>query len=89
VAANPLHDKIRAILLAEWDPIGIRDVAQADDEYDPYIAALATMVRARISVAELANYLLQIETASMGLPGNKERAQSVAEALRNLENSGA
>ena len=32
-----LLDEIQKILLREWDPIGIQDIPEAQDEYDSYI----------------------------------------------------
>ena len=31
---------IRAVLMAEWDPIGVSDIPEAADEYDSYIGGV-------------------------------------------------
>ena len=36
--------KIREILMHEWDPIGVRDVPQAQDEYDSYVGRVYVMM---------------------------------------------
>ena len=35
-----VRSKIRAIFMAEWDPIGFNDVPEASDEYDSYIGGV-------------------------------------------------
>lgn len=79
-----LENKIRALLMREWDPIGIRDEPAARDEYDSYVPPLARMVMAKKSPAELAGYLLNVETQRMGLTGNADRVRSVAIQLAEL-----
>ena len=84
-----LCQSVRAILATDWDPIGVRDVAEAKDEYEPYVAPIANRLIAAISRPDLSNYLLQIERGSMGLGGNNARARTVAEKLRRIEISEA
>lgn len=35
--AKQLQDAIAEILLREWDPIGVVDTPEAQDEYDSYV----------------------------------------------------
>ncbi len=35
-----IQESIRQVLLREWDPIGVRDVAEAQDEYDGYVGGV-------------------------------------------------
>jgi len=79
-----LEAKIRALLMGEWDPIGIRDEAAARDEYDDYIPHVASMIVSKKSPNEVAHYLLSVETGKMGLPGDAERARAVANRLSAL-----
>lgn len=79
--------KVRAILLNDWDPIGIAGVPQAADEYDRYAGHLAQMVVAGSSILELSEHLVRIEVDDMGLRGNHDRARSVAAKLRSIEAS--
>lgn len=37
-------EKIRKILLKDWDPIGIGDCIEAEDEYDNYIPEIYNLV---------------------------------------------
>lgn len=79
-----LQASIREILLQEWDPIGVSDVAQAQDEYDSYLGEITRAVLAHQTVAMLANQLVTIETDRMGLAGDRTRALQVADRLLRL-----
>lgn len=80
----PFHRSIRKILLTEWDPIGVRDVAAAQDEYDAYVDAIAAALVADASIDELATHLLRIEGKFLETPPNQERARRVAEILHAI-----
>jgi len=79
--ADDMHARVRAILMRDWDPIGIGDQPKLAEEYDAYVPAIVAMIRARQSADALAAQLLQIEKTKMGLAGNTARAQSVAGKL--------
>jgi hypothetical protein len=72
---------VRAILMRDWDPIGINDVPAAQDEYDRYIDQVLRLFERGASVTALSDRLLEIETADMGLRGDRGRALRVAEQL--------
>ncbi|MDR6633755.1 hypothetical protein J2X72_002555 [Phyllobacterium sp. 1468] len=80
---DALEKSIRRILLQEWDPIGIKDVVAAQDQYDGYVSQIAKMVSDHKTVDDLARYLLMTED-KMGLDGNRVRAVRVASNLRTL-----
>ncbi|QCK86625.1 hypothetical protein E8L99_13090 [Phreatobacter aquaticus] len=73
--------RIRQILMAHWDPIGIADVPACADEYDDYVRVLVRHLAGEMSQAGLAAYLVDIEIAWMGLTPNPDRAQRVAALL--------
>jgi hypothetical protein len=79
-----LHRKIREILLKEWDPIGVRDIPEAQDEYDSYIAKIHNLLSSEKPLLEIFNYLWWLETEHMGLPGNKKRTEIFAKKLWTL-----
>jgi len=79
-----IQDCVRAVLNANWDPIGVADAAP--DEYDGYIGTIHSMLQRGASPDELAAHLLQIETGSMGLDGlSEERRLEVARTLLALD----
>ncbi|MGH7074457.1 MAG: hypothetical protein ACREFD_09700 [Stellaceae bacterium] len=79
------HAKIREVLMREWDPIGVRDFAQAQDEYDSYIGRLYSMlVDERATREAIAAHLFDIAAGWMGLgrqPRLVERCDHAAAAL--------
>lgn len=77
-----LTDEIRKLLMSEWDPCGINDVAECADEYDNYIAGVKFLCL-RKSISEIAEYLHFIETDYMGGLNNKsvEDLRPLAEKL--------
>ena len=82
-----LADKVRSILLSDWDPVGIREEPRAHDEYDVYARQIGERLRAGMSASELSRLLLDIETIEMGLRGNPEQAAHVALKLWQIFNS--
>jgi len=42
--ARRYHDAIRRVLLHDWDPISVVEVAEAQDEYDSYIGKIHGML---------------------------------------------
>jgi hypothetical protein len=52
-----LYLAIDALLLNEWDPIGISGIEEAKDEYYAYLPQVFKMVMENTASAEIANYL--------------------------------
>lgn len=82
--AKSLHAKIGEILLKEWDPIGIQDISEAQDEYDSYVPSIYRMVISRKPIHEIFDYLWWVETEHMGLTGDRQATESVAKKLKWL-----
>ncbi len=72
---------IRRILMEEWDPIGVRGVPQAADEYDSYVAKVAAMLREGATAADVAAYLTYVSTELMCLGDHPRRDRAVADHL--------
>lgn len=64
-----IHD----VLLKEWDPIGVRDEPMAQDEYDAYVPRIYGLLKRGASRTAIAEYLVELETETMGLGGNRRR----------------
>jgi hypothetical protein len=82
--AKRYHGAIKNILLNEWDPIGVSDVPEAQDEYDSYVPGIHKMLISRSTAQEVFEYLWQIETQHMGLLGNRIHTEAVAGSLVEL-----
>jgi hypothetical protein len=82
--ARRYHEAIKAILLNEWDPIGISDVPEAQDEYDSYVPGIHKMLISRSTEQEVFEYLWVIETQHMGLLGNRRNTEEISKKLLHL-----
>jgi hypothetical protein len=51
------EDELRALLMAAWDPIAVKDEPLAADEYDSYIRPLARKLREGASPEDVAAFL--------------------------------
>lgn len=92
---NPLIDKaesrrirvqIRRVLLDVWDPIGVKDEANAQDEYDGYIGKLFELLKSNALDAELVEHLYWAAHDQMGFEAARRSDMlSTVEALRKIE----
>ena len=82
--AKILHDKVRGIILKEWDPIGIKDFPEAQNEYDAYISSICDLLTSEKSEHEIFNYLWLIETEHIGLSGDEQHTRLIAKRLAEL-----
>lgn len=64
--------EVRRALFEEWDPIGVNDNPLAEDEYDNYAPHLTEMLLARKPKDWIFKQLWLIETAHIGLTGNRQ-----------------
>jgi hypothetical protein len=77
--------EVRRVLLEEWDPIGVGDAPDAQDEYDDYIDHVVGQLFSGATDDEILDYLYRIATANMGLRYRKERAYPAVAALRKIK----
>ncbi len=82
-SAKAIQESIGQILLHDWDPIGISDVPEAQDEYDSYVGGVYRLLSSHCSADEMIDYLFTIESQTMGLamPPNREHLRAVANRL--------
>jgi hypothetical protein len=77
--------RVRQILLHDWDPIGIRGVPEASDEYGSYADKVYVMLMDERATADMiATYLFEMAAEYMGLGHDQrlaEDSKSVAETL--------
>lgn len=82
--ARLYHEAIRRVLLKEWDPIGVSEIKEAQDEYDSYVGAIYNMLIMQKTKADIFDYLWWLETEHMGLTGNRQSTEHFAERLLKL-----
>lgn len=78
------HYAIKKALIDEWDPIGVRDIPEAQGEYDSYVSTICKMLLLNKSKSEIFDYLWWLETEHMGLIGDKKKTEGFAERLLDL-----
>ena len=83
--ARNIQTAIRRALLREWDPIGIGDAPEAQDEYDGYVGGVYRLLANGASTRELAEYLARIERDSMGFSTAPEALLGVADRLKQID----
>jgi hypothetical protein len=77
---------IRHVLISVWDPIGIKDERNAQDEYDGYLGGVYQLLVSGASDEQIADHLWRIVTERMGLSAaRKADMADTVKALRGIE----
>ena len=71
-------EAIKALLLHDWDPIGVSDIAGAKEEYDTFAHQAYRMIREGADATAIARYLNWVVTSRMWLPGNLDHDRAIA-----------
>lgn len=74
-------ERVRAILLSDWDPLIVGDNPRLSDEYDDYIPAILQLLESHCTVEQLEQHLIWIEREDMGLP---RVSDGISQAAKNL-----
>jgi len=80
---------IRDVLLNEWDAIGVAQFPEAHHEYAGYVAEVYQLVARKASQQEIFAHLWRVATEDMGLPGDKQKTESVAKRLFEMGQTNA
>ncbi len=80
-----IRAEIRRVLMTVWDPIGIRNEPNAQDEYDGYLGGVFALLTGGASDDQINEHLLRIVIERMGLPAKKEDMQGTVSALRQIQ----
>ena len=75
---------IKEALMKDWDPIGVNEIPEAQDEYDSYVPAIHKLLIAKKSKQEIFDYLWWLETEHMGLVGILQATEQIAERLMKI-----
>jgi hypothetical protein len=76
-----LYEAVDEVLHYIWDPIGVRSVPQARDEYRSYLPQVFRLLRDGRSAESIADYLGEITRETMGLSGNAKNDLGAAVIL--------
>ena len=84
--ARAVQESIKQVLLRDWDPIGVNDVPEAQDEYDSYVGGVYHMLASGCSENEVVEHLWKIEAHTMELgTANRESLRLIAAKLMDLK----
>jgi len=64
--AAEIQAAIHDVLLHDWDPIGVADEEQAQDEYDSFIGGVYRLLASGASPEQVAEHLSTVEREDMG-----------------------
>lgn len=78
-----LYRRVDEVLHYIWDPIGVRGVPQARDEYDSYLPKIFQLVRDETPANIIAQHLTEIVVNRMGLRGTAKDALEVVSVLQD------
>lgn len=77
-------EKIRLVLVKEWDPLSIANEPFAQDEYNNYIPTIFRLLDEGADENKLTKHLEQLTTVSMGLSSRADHNIAVARRLREV-----
>ncbi len=77
--------QIRHVLLNVWDPIGIKEERNAQDEYDSYLGEILGLLLRGATDEELSDRLLYVVNDLMGLEAKSEDMVPTVRALRSID----
>jgi hypothetical protein len=81
-----IQQEIRQVLLRHWDPIGVQDIPEAQDEYDDYVGGVYRLLANGSADDVIANHLDLVERLTMGLAArDRSRLVSVVRRLRDID----
>ena len=81
-----IHRQLDALLLRDWNPIGVPEIPQTADEYRSYVRSVYDVAVGTRSAQAVAEFLVRLEREHMGLTvlrGWKARL-SVAQKILDL-----
>jgi hypothetical protein len=79
-----IRTEIRHVLMNVWDPIGVKDEPNAQDEYDCCLGSLFTLLTTSATDDQIAEYLWRQGTEHMGLSLQIEAMYPTVAALRQI-----
>ena len=76
-----LYRRCDEVLHYLWDPIGVSDAPGARDEYESYLPEVFKLLIDGAGQDRIVDYLVRVETESMGLQLDRVRATNAAFVL--------
>ena len=79
-----IRGEIRRVLLQYWDPIGIQNEPNAQDEYDGYLGGIYELLVSRATNEEIADHLHRIVEERMALHPQTDATERTVRELRAI-----
>jgi len=79
-----IRTAIRQVFIRVWDPIGVRDEPNAQDEYDSYLGRALELLMSNATDKELNEYLVWIADR-MGMDASRHSHTDVIQPLRAID----
>lgn len=79
-----LHQAVHHAVLHDWDPIGVKNIPEAKNEYDAYVPKLCELLKSRKRQNDIVVYLWWLETEQIGLSGNRQATEEFAGRLTQI-----
>jgi hypothetical protein len=79
--AHEIQEQIREVLLRHWDPIGVSEEPQAQDEYDGYVGGIYRLLASGALPHAVAEHLARVEAEQMGFGTTADKLLPVAQML--------
>jgi hypothetical protein len=76
-----LRQRLRAILLSEWDPLCVGENPNLADEYDRYMPALLALLQSDAGRAGIAEALERIEKEQIGMQSPSSGIERAATSI--------
>lgn len=76
-----LYRRVDEILHYVWDPIGVKDIPGAREEYYSYLPKVHKLLLEGHNEVKISDYLLKVESGSIGMTENKAKAIETAQLL--------
>jgi hypothetical protein len=75
---------IQKVLLEEWDPIGVGDMPEAQDEYNSYASTIFELLMLNKSKSEIFDFLWWVETEHMEMEGDIKKTEKIVERILEI-----
>jgi hypothetical protein len=85
LTSRKIRVQIRHVLLEVWDPIGVKNEPNAQDEYDGYVGPIFDSLSGGATDKQLTDRLLYFVNDRMGLKATPEKMLPTVRALRAIE----
>jgi hypothetical protein len=75
------YDAVDEVLHYIWDPIGVREIPEARDEYHAYLPQVFSLLISGTGEDQIAHFLGRVATERMGLPARPDHDKRIANLL--------